>query len=59
MASFEPIDHFGDGPPPRPTTPPVRRGFVLALLLLCFAATLVYGIPYMAERTGYAWEAKA
>jgi serine protease Do len=57
MASFETIDHFGDGPPPRPTTPPVRRGFIIALLLLCFAATLVYGIPYMAERTGYAWEA--
>jgi serine protease Do len=58
MASFEPIDHFDiNEPPPRPTTPPVRRGFILALLVLCLAAVLVYGIPYMAERTGYAWEA--
>ena len=58
MASFDPIDHFDPHePPPRPTTPPVRRGFILALLLLCLAATLVYGIPYMAERTGYSWEA--
>ena len=56
MASFEPQDFGLDEPPPRPTTPPVRRGFVLVLLVLCFAAGLVYGIPLVAERTGYAWE---
>lgn len=57
MASFEPQDFGHDEPPPRPTTPPVRKGFLLVLLVLCLAATLVYGIPYVAERTGYAWEA--
>ncbi len=57
MASFEPIDHFGPDEPPRPTTPPIRRGFVLVLLGLSLAASLVYGIPYVAERTGYAYEA--
>jgi serine protease Do len=58
MASFDPIDHFGtDGPPPRPTTPPVRRGFLILLAGLSFAAGLVYGIPYMIERAGYAYEA--
>ena len=57
MASFEPQDFDPTLPPPRPTTPPVRRGFVLVLLVLCFLAALVYGIPYVAERTGYAWEA--
>jgi serine protease Do len=57
MASFEPQDFGLDEPPPRPTTPPVRRGFVLVLLVLTLAAGLVYGIPYVAERTGYAWEA--
>ena len=56
MASFEPQDQFGPEPPPRPTTPPVRRGFLVILFLLCVAASLVYGIPYVAERTGYAWE---
>ena len=56
MASFEPQDFGLDEPPPRPTTPPVRRGFVLVLLVLSLAAGLVYGIPYLAERTGYAWE---
>ncbi|MDR3638040.1 MAG: trypsin-like peptidase domain-containing protein [Isosphaeraceae bacterium] len=57
MASFEPQDFDPTLPPPRPTTPPIRRGFVLVLLVLCFLAALVYGIPYVAERTGYAWEA--
>jgi serine protease Do len=56
MASFEPQDFGLDEPPPRPDTPPVRRGFVLVLLVLCFMAALVYGIPIVAERTGYAWE---
>ncbi len=53
MASFDPIDHFGtEGPPPRPTTPPVRRGFLILLAGLSFAAGLVYGIPYKSERAG-------
>jgi len=57
MASFEPQDFDPTLPPPRPTTPPVRRGFLLVLLVLMILASLVYGIPYVAERTGYAWEA--
>ena len=56
MASFEPQDFDLGEPPPRPTTPPVRWGFVLVLLILLLLATLVYGIPYMADRSGYAWE---
>ena len=57
MASFNPQDFGFDEPPPRPTTPPVRRGFLLVLFVLCLAALLVYGVPYVADRTGYAWEA--
>ncbi|MDB5352609.1 MAG: trypsin-like serine protease with C-terminal domain [Planctomycetota bacterium] len=58
MASFETIDHFGhDEPPPRPTTPPVRRGFLIVLAGLSLAAGLVYGIPFVIERAGYAYEA--
>ncbi len=59
MASFEPIDHFDPavGPPPRPTTPPVRRGFLVVLAGLLLAATAVYGIPFVAERAGYRYEA--
>ncbi len=59
MASFKPQDHgFGfEEPPPRPTTPPVRRGFLIILFVLCIAALVVYGVPYAAERTGHAWEA--
>jgi serine protease Do len=57
MASFDPQDFGFDDPPPRPATPPVRRGFLLVLLVLSLAALLVYGIPYLADRTGYAWEA--
>ncbi|MGA7499250.1 MAG: trypsin-like peptidase domain-containing protein [Isosphaeraceae bacterium] len=59
MASFNPQDHgFGfDEPPPRPATPPVRRGFLIILFVLCIAALIVYGVPYVAERTGYSWEA--
>lgn len=56
MASFEPQDFGLEDPPPRPTTPPVRRGFLLVLLVLCVMATVVYGIPYVAKRAGYAWE---
>jgi serine protease Do len=57
MASFDPQDFGLDEPPPRPTTPPVRRGFLVILLVLCFLAALVYGIPHVAEQSGYAWEA--
>ena len=57
MASFDPQDFGLDEPPPRPTTPPVRRGFVLILLVLSILAGLVYGIPYVAEQTGYSYEA--
>jgi serine protease Do len=57
MASFEPQDFGLDEPPPRPTTPPVRRGFLIVLVVLSFMAILVYGIPYVAEQSGYAWEA--
>ena len=56
MASFNPQDFGFDEPPPRPTTPPVRRGFLLVLFVLSLAALVVYGVPYVAERTGYAWE---
>src|SRR5438477_10728983 len=57
MATFNPQDFGFEEPPPRPTTPPVRRGFLLVLFVLCLAALIVYGIPYVAERAGYAWEA--
>ncbi|MGE5755145.1 MAG: Do family serine endopeptidase [Planctomycetaceae bacterium] len=57
MASFDPQDFGLDEPPPRPTTPPVRRGFLLVLSVLCLLAGLVYGIPYVAGEAGYAWEA--
>jgi serine protease Do len=59
MSSFDLPDHgFGfEEPPPRPTTPPVRRGFLIVLLVLLVLALVVYGVPYVAERTGYAWEA--
>ena len=29
----------------------------MVLFVLCLAALVVYGVPYVAERTGYAWEA--
>jgi serine protease Do len=57
MASFNPQDFGFEEPPARPTTPPVRRGFLLVLSILCVAALIVYGVPYVADRTGYAWEA--
>ncbi len=46
-----------DAPPPRPTTPPVRRGFVRVLAALSVLTSIVYGIPFVADRTGYAYEA--
>ncbi len=57
MASFDPQSFGFEEPPPRPTTPPVRRGFLLVLFVLTVAALIVYGVPYVAERAGYAWEA--
>ncbi len=57
MASFEPQAFGFEEPPPRPTTPPVRRGFLVVLCVLCLAALIVYGSSYVADRTGYAWEA--
>ena len=56
MASFNPQDYGFDDPPPRPTTPPVRRGFLVVLSVLCLAAVVVYGVLYIAERISYAWE---
>ncbi len=59
MASDDrPDDEFGyDAPPPRPTTPPLRRGFAVILALLSVAVLAVYGAPFVAERSGRAWEA--
>jgi serine protease Do len=57
MASFDPQEFGFEEPPPRPTTPPVRRGFLVVLFILSLAALIVYGVPYVADRTGYAWEA--
>jgi serine protease Do len=57
MASFNPQDYGFDEPPPRPATPPVRRGFLVVLSVLCLAALIVYGSQYVADRVGYAWEA--
>jgi serine protease Do len=57
MASVDPHDPFDPSePPPRPTTPPVRRGFLLVLGVLSLLTVVVYGIPAIADRTGYAWE---
>jgi serine protease Do len=44
-------------PPPRPTTPPVRRGFLRVLAVLSIITALAYGVPFMIDRAGYAWEA--
>ncbi len=43
-------------PPPRPTTPPLRRGFAWALVLLSMLTAAVYGVPYLIEQSGYAYE---
>ncbi len=57
MASYDPQEFGFEEPPPRPATPPVRRGFLMVLSALCVVALIVYGVPYVAKRTGYAWEA--
>ncbi len=46
----------GEAPPPRPTTPPVRRGFVWLFAVLCLVTAAVYGIPALLEQSGYAYE---
>ncbi|MGP0068852.1 MAG: trypsin-like peptidase domain-containing protein [Isosphaeraceae bacterium] len=56
MASFNPHEFGFEDPPPRPSTPPVRRGFLLVLFVLSVAALIVYGVDYIADRVGYAWE---
>ncbi|RUL88830.1 S1C family serine protease [Tautonia sociabilis] len=56
MASFDPIDFDPDAPPPRPETPPVRRGFLLVLFVLMLMAGAVYGMPYLAQQIGYRYE---
>lgn len=43
--------------PPRPTTPPVRSGFLIVLFIMAAMAGLVYGGPYVAWRIGNAYEA--
>jgi serine protease Do len=55
--TIDPREYVFDEPPPRPTTPPVRRGFLLILFVLCVAMLIVYGGPFVAQRIGYAWEA--
>ncbi len=57
MASFDPESLDPTRPPPRPTTPPIRRGFLRVLSVLLVITALAYGIPYMLDRAGYAWEA--
>lgn len=56
MASFDPIDFDPLVPPPRPTTPPVRRGFLVILTSLIILAGIVYGVPRIAEQVGYRYE---
>ena len=58
MAALEPeTTHSpGEEAPPRPTTPPIRRGFVWIFLLLCMLTLLVYGVPALIEQSGYAYE---
>ncbi len=57
MSTIESHVYGFDEPPPRPTTPPVRRGFLVVLFALSILAMLVYGVPYLAYEYGYAWEA--
>ncbi len=58
MASSEldTADSEAEAIPPRPTTPPIRRGFVLLFALLSLLTVAVYGIPALIEQVGYAYE---
>ena len=56
VSSPDPVDEASSLPPPRPTTPPLRRGFVWVLILLTLLTATVYGVPYMLEQSGYAYE---
>ena len=58
MAALDAESHDAPDPtpPPRPTTPPIRRGFVWFFLLLCTLTVLVYGVPALIEQSGYAYE---
>jgi S1-C subfamily serine protease len=57
MASFDPIDQFDPNePPPRPATPPIRSAFIYVFLILLLITALIYGVPTVVERSGYAWE---
>ena len=57
MASFDPQDFGLDEPPPRPTTPPVRRGFVLVLWCSACWRRSSTASRTCVEQAGYAWEA--
>jgi serine protease Do len=57
MSPYDPESFDTDVPPPRPTTPPIRRGFLRVLGILLIITALAYGIPYTLDRAGYAWEA--
>ena len=59
MASFNPQD-FGFGfeePPPRPDDAAGPAGLPAGPLRALHRRLVVYGVPYVAERVGYAWEA--
>ncbi len=56
MASSDYDPTGRDLPPPRPTTPPVRRGFLRVLAALVLITALAYGVPFAIDRAGYAWE---
>ena len=53
MSSFDPESSDPTLPPPRPTTPPVRRGFLRVLGVLMIITALAYGIPFTLDRAGY------
>ena len=58
MAALDsaPTEASDETAPPRPTTPPIRRGFVWIFFLLCILTSLVYGVPALIEQSGYAYE---
>ncbi len=58
MAAPEPetADTFAGVAPPRPTTPPIRRGFVRVFAFLSLLTVAVYGVPALIEQSGYAYE---